>query len=280
MSSSPASGSSNPTNRTARHGVERGSSVRPVQRILSHLRRTVEATADEVRAIPEGWVARTRSMPLVWTLNQICLTGSTTPVEALRLADRHQGDLTFRHLSVERSRTADALAGPLREEGWGVEREAYMVLAGPPDREVDTRGVVELTEDQMLELMRRWLVEERVGATDAELDQVTEYNRREGRTWNERRLGIVGPGGEPVTVTKLRSDGEIAWVEDVYTVPEARRRGHARAVVSRAAELARSAGHGLTFIIADDEDWPKELYAKIGFRPVGTTHTFHLEALP
>lgn len=249
-----------------------------MQRILFHLRRTLAATADELQAIPQGWVARTRSMPLVWTLNQVCLTGDTTAGEAARLADEHQADLGFRHLVVQRSETGDALAGPLTDDGWQVDRELYMVLDGDADREVDTRRVVELSEDQMVDLMRRWLQEERLGATAEELDQVTEYNRREGRAWNERRLGILGRGGNPLTIAKFRSDGDVAWVEDVYTVPEARGNGHARAVVTRATGLARSAGHTLTFIVADDDDWPKDLYAQIGFRPVGTTRTFHRDA--
>jgi hypothetical protein len=40
-------------------------------------------------------------------------------------------------------------------------------------------------------------------------------------------------------------------------------------VVTRAAGLARDAGHDLIFILADDNDWPKQLYARIGFRSAG-----------
>jgi hypothetical protein len=36
-----------------------------------------------------------------------------------------------------------------------------------------------------------------------------------------------------------------------------------------AVREAREAGAGLVFLIADDADWPKELYAKLGFDPVG-----------
>jgi len=251
-----------------------------MQRILLHLRRTVETAADEVQAIPQGWVARTRSLPLVWTLNQVCLTDCASAEQAALLADEHQGDLGFRHLVVQDVETADALAGPLFAGGWDVDREVYMVLTEPPDRDVDAGDVVELSEEQMVDLMRRWLTEERPGVIAEGLHQVTEYNRREGRVWNERRLGVIGDRGTPVTVAKLRSDGNIAWVEDVYTAPEARGRGYARAVVTRATDIARSAGHDLTFIVADDDDWPKELYAQIGFRPIGTTRTFHHDVDP
>jgi predicted GNAT family acetyltransferase len=63
----------------------------------------------------------------------------------------------------------------------------------------------------------------------------------------------------------------------VYTIDAYRGRGYARALVTRAVALARQAGHELTFIVADDEDWPKRLYARIGFEPAGLAWVFHTE---
>jgi hypothetical protein len=40
------------------------------------------------------------------------------------------------------------------------------------------------------------------------------------------------------------------------------------AVVQRALAQAIAAEHDLVFLLADDEDWPKELYAKLGFEPL------------
>ena len=34
---------------------------------------------------------------------------------------------------------------------------------------------------------------------------------------------------------------------------------------------------GELVIVADDNDWPKELYARIGFRPIDRTREFHLD---
>ena len=49
----------------------------------------------------------------------------------------------------------------------------------------------------------------------------------------------------------------------------------ASAVVLRAVEEAVTAsGHTFVFLIADDEDWPKELYAQLGFEPIGHTWSF------
>jgi predicted GNAT family acetyltransferase len=73
----------------------------------------------------------------------------------------------------------------------------------------------------------------------------------------------------------LYSDGTVAQVEDVYTVPEERNRGHARKLVTKATEVARASGHELVFIVADADDWPQHLYRRIGFAPIGRTWALH-----
>jgi GNAT superfamily N-acetyltransferase len=203
------------------------------------------------------------------------MSGAAAAADVLALSEANQPHVPFRHVVAEGDAGSRPLEDPFRAAGWTVDKELVMALTEGPDREVDTRAVIDLSEEQMLALMRRWLIEERPGTSADRLDQVEEYNRREGRLWRERRLGLLDSGGAPAAVTKLRSDGTTAWVEDVYTVPEARGRGYARVLVGHAAELARSSGHELTFIIADDNDWPKHLYARIGFRPIGLIRTFH-----
>ena len=44
--------------------------------------------------------------------------------------------------------------------------------------------------------------------------------------------------------------------------------------MSRALEESRAAGHDLTFLIADRDDWPKQLYAKLGFDEIGRIWEF------
>lgn len=244
-------------------------------RLHEQLRRSQGAAADETQLVGPGWVARTPSLPWVWSLNHLRVSEPISFADLLAIVDEVLSGLPYRHILIEHEPTADRLEGPLRDGGWTVDNEVIMVIAQPPDREVDTSAITELTEDQMLVLMREWLIEERAGISEEALDQIAEYNRREGRLLGERRFGFADEQGSPLAITKLRIDGPIAWVEDVYTTPEARCRGYARALVTNAVAL--SAGSELTFIVADDNDWPKTLYQKIGFRPVGRFKTFHLE---
>src|SRR5205814_983555 len=100
-------------------------------------------------------------------------------------------------------------------------------------------AVIEPDEQTMLDVERRWLgEEERVASPDA-IEQLLEAGLREGRAWGERRFGIAGEDGKLAAITKLRSNGATAQVEDVYTVPEARGRGFARALVTHAVRVAQ-----------------------------------------
>ena len=246
-----------------------------LDRVLRQLRRSQLVVAEEIRKIGPGWSVRTPSLPWVWSLNQLRIAEAVTFPDVVALAEEHLAGLPYRHVVVEEEATAESLGAALLSAGWTFDREVLMVLAEPPDRQIDTSTVIEVTEDAMLVLMRRWIKEERAGISAEALDQIEEYNRREGRALGERRFGFVGDDGAPLAITKLRVDGTTGWVEDVYTSPEARGRGYARTLVTNAATLAKSEGAELTFIVADDDDWPKDLYARIGFRPVGRTKTFH-----
>lgn len=246
-----------------------------LQRMLEQVRRTVQTLADEVRPVGPGWIARTHALPMVWTLNQLRITEPVAFADAVALADEHQGGLPYRHIVVEHDPTGHDLEALFLADGWKVEREVFMALAEQPDAPDATGTVSVLSEAQALTLTRRWMAEDHPGISSEALDQLDEYARREGRLWKERRFGVLDDDGMAVAVTKLRTDPTTAWVEDVYTAPEARRRGYARLLVTHAAALGAAANPELTFIVADDNDWPKDLYARIGFRPIARARTFH-----
>jgi GNAT superfamily N-acetyltransferase len=244
-----------------------------LERALAFMRAGMATTADAFRAIEAGIVASTPSLPAVWAVNQVRVTEALTFEELTDLADRELAGSEYRQIAVEHQATGAEVEKAFRAARWKVERDVLMILDGPPDREADTSVVDDAGEDEMLELMRRWY--EHDEPTPDEVEQLVEFGHREARTLGDRLLGVRSSDGRLVAITKLRSDGSTAQVEDVYTVPEARGRGFARALVSRAVELARDGEHDMTFIVADDEDWPKLLYGRLGFRSVGHLWHFH-----
>jgi ribosomal protein S18 acetylase RimI-like enzyme len=80
--------------------------------------------------------------------------------------------------------------------------------------------------------------------------------------------------GALVSYCDLYSDGQTGQIEAVMTLEPYRNRGLARATVSRALEASREAGNDLTFLLAHRDDWPQELYRKLGFDEVGFIYDF------
>jgi GNAT superfamily N-acetyltransferase len=247
---------------------------------LDRARRFVFGTLGLVGArttpIRQGLVVRHDGLPQVWSLNQVRVTEPTDYAGVLTLVEEHLGDLSYRHLVVEHEPTGRQLEQLLAADGWEVEREVLMTLGRLSDRAIDTGGVVEAGEDDALELMTRWMDEDpNLDESEEGLEQVREFNRSTWRARSAHRLGANDKTGALGAITMLFSDGEVAQVEDVYVVPGLRRQGIGRALVTRAVSIARERDHELIFIVADDNDWPKQLYAQVGFEPAGYSWLFH-----
>jgi GNAT superfamily N-acetyltransferase len=248
--------------------------VDALERALAFARAGFVATADDVRELPVGLVLSTSSLRAVWSVNQLRVSEPLSFDALVALADEQLADFGYQHIVVE-----DQLAGPgledaFRAAGWRTDVELVMSLTGAPDRAPDADAVVEAGKEEVLEVMHRWHDDGWASGSD-ELDQLVAYGRREANTHADDLLGVRSSDGRLLAITKLRGDGRTAQVDAVYTVPEARGRGYARALVSRAAGLAREAGHDLIFIVADDRDWPKLLYERLGFTPLGRIWQFH-----
>jgi GNAT superfamily N-acetyltransferase len=250
------------------------SAVDVLDRVRAFLRTGFAGTADAIRPIAAGVVLRTPSLPLVWSLNELRVTERLGFESLVELAEQELAGFDYWHIVVEHQLAGPDLEAAFRAAGWKVERDLIMVLGGAADRPADTSVVVDAEEGEMIEVMTRWHGEGGEASAE-ELAQLVAYSRREAKVHEDRLLGVRSGDGRLIAITKLRGDGRTAQIEDVYTVPEARGRGHARALVTRAVELARDAGHGLIFITADDQDWPKLLYERLGFRPVGRMWQFH-----
>lgn len=254
----------------------RGAAGGALERALDFQRATLKLVAERIEPIDQGWVVSAPSLPRVWSTNHVRITQPVTFSDALELAETHLGNLPYRQLMIEHEPTGRRLEKRFAEEGWRVEREVVMQLLGKLEPAVGDVEVVEAGEERVMGLMRRWVGEdESLELTPGGLDQVVEFARRVVRARSAQMLGVAGERGGLASIATLFSDGEVAQVEDVYTVPEERNRGYARALVTRAGRLARKSEHEIVFIVADDKDWPKQLYARIGFMPIGWTWAVH-----
>lgn len=184
-------------------------------------------------------------------------------------ADAILGDGRYEHrLVIMRDGEAAArLTAGFEAAGFVRAPEVVQLLRREPDKpgtvEVDVvpfaeaRDVIERTyrEDEQL--------------PDAYAAPFTDHRGKYERAVGARFF-VARVDGEPAGVCELFVDGEDAQVEDVGTLVAFRNRGVARSVVLAACEAARAAGATRIFIVADDDDWPKQLYERLGFDRVGT----------
>jgi ribosomal protein S18 acetylase RimI-like enzyme len=213
----------------------------------------------------------------VWELNVLRVDrpdGLT--VEALVAeADRLQGGagLPHRRIVVLDEAAGAALEPRFKEVGWQADRFVYMAARRRPARTADASAVREVERAALRPLRETIIRAEPWGKTDEVVRQLGDASGIVAEAARARHFAVV-VDGVAVAAADLYSDGRIAQIEDVATMPDQRGRGYATAVVLRALEEARNAGHELTFLIADENDWPKELYARLGFDPIGRKFAF------
>jgi GNAT superfamily N-acetyltransferase len=211
-------------------------------------------------------------LPRVWVLNQLSVDADTDAHGLIAALDALYADLPHRRAFVERPDVGERLSPELRAAGWLVERDVFMVLRRDRDRAASPGLAREVDEATIRAVEARTIAEEPYGEP-AVIEQLLASRSRFGRAGSARYFAAAGDGVDGCHAT-LYSDGVVAQIEDVGTLKAMRGRGLARAACSAALDAATEAGHELVFIVADDEDWPKDLYAKLGFDPVGRPWAF------
>jgi len=219
-----------------------------------------DAIADELERHPWGTLVSTPSLPDVWDLNFLRVErGRRGAASLAREADELQAHLF--HRKVELDRTNEQLAQGLRDLGWSPAEHVVMALRREPDRWVDD-SMVRVVPQRELDAVRERLNEEEYGGT-AIARHLTATKRRVSRAVRVRNLAAI-VRGRIAAYCELRSDGEVAQIEDVNTLERYRGRGLGRALVQHALARARKT-HDLVFLEALADDWPQRLYRRLGF---------------
>jgi ribosomal protein S18 acetylase RimI-like enzyme len=242
-------------------------------RALAMERGLLAAAAERSEPHPLGLLLFDDARPRVWVHNQLHVTGPAGDIDDLvRILDEQYGHLPHRRVVVEDEVEGERLEEGFRARGWLVDDHVFMALREARDRDPDRSLAAETDAERHRVVERETLGEERFAHDPEVRDALVDARVARQAPADETRfvLGIVD--GRPVGATVVYRVGDIAQVEDVATLEAFRRRGVARAMVSLAIDLAK--GADLTFIVADEHDWPKELYAKLGFRPMGHIRAF------
>jgi ribosomal protein S18 acetylase RimI-like enzyme len=212
---------------------------------------------------PLGTAVYTDELPRRLDGNYLRVEHDAEPEELVAEAQRLERRVIF----VPDPKLGEKLAPWFAEQGWRIDRNLVMAQLREPERTADLSLVREVGEEALRPARRR-LLAEHPWAEPEVVEQLFQ-----GRTVIAQRVRVRCFGlpvdDEIVSYTDLYSDGPDAQIEDVGTLPEHRGHGYATAVVLAAAATARSDGADFVFLVADAEDWPKELYGKLGFDEVG-----------
>jgi ribosomal protein S18 acetylase RimI-like enzyme len=213
------------------------------------------------------------SEPAFWDLNFVYVERPAAPTADLVAdADAAMAGLRHRMLIVDEPADVTRLAGDLARAGWTIERHMAM-LAGsvPPDR-TQRHPVREVPAPDVV-LPRREAIRED-GYDEATIAAIEVADLMVGRAMAERAFVSIAADGSVSGMAKLYTDGTVGQIEDVQTRHAHRGAGHAQAVVLAALEASRRAPHALTFLWADEDDWPREMYRRLGFSVIGRRWRF------
>ena len=160
------------------------------------------------------------------------------------------------------------LAPAFAAAGWQVGRHLLMALEGhAPEVPLP---VEEVDPEEVWPLRAEWMRSEPWG-TEAAVAAMLDWERGRAALTGARAF-CVRDGGRPVAMCLLLSTDHADEVERVYTSPSHRGRGHAYAVVARAAQ---EAGEHLTFLFTDAHGAAQHLYARLGFRRAWVVYRFN-----
>jgi predicted GNAT family acetyltransferase len=251
-----------------------------LERAVAFEEALLEAAVERIEPNPLGSAVFTDSLPLIWSLNHLRVErANATADEIAAEADRLQAGLQHRRVAIEDEAAGRALEPRFTALGWKPDVFLFMVPRHDPHRPVDTSGAVEVEWEQLRPIREAILGEWLGDVEDEVMRQLGESDRRFAKAGSARHFAVL-VDGKPVSSTDLYSDGRIAQIEDVGTLPDHRGAGHASAVVMKALEEAHAMGHEFIFLVADARDWPKEMYRRLGFDGIGEKYSFLLHPLP
>lgn len=190
------------------------------------------------------------------------------PAEEL-IAEAEQLMEDYFHKRVILERADDPAALGFRAQGWTVVSHLIMARTREPDRRADTSMVRELPFAELAAARREVTVGEPWG--DDEISSLLDDAKQLIMRAVPTRFFAAFADGVIAAYCEVRSDGTVAQIEDVNTLPRFRGRGLGRAVVQHAVDEACKTNE-IVYLEALAEDWPHELYAKLGFDVVGERH--------
>jgi GNAT superfamily N-acetyltransferase len=223
------------------------------------------AVCDVIEPWAHGTVVRATRHPSYYEYNLVRVEDDPAmSLEALvAFADDALAGLAHRRFDFDVIAAADALRPGFEAIGWKTLRLVWMHYESPSPPGPDI-AVREVPYDAVHELRVAW------HGADFGGQSAAAYHEQARQVAMSRKVRIlaVHDGDRPIAFAQLERAGDAAEITQVYVHPDYRGGGRGTAMTRAAIEAAGDVRD--LWIAADDEDRPKELYARLGFRPAWT----------
>lgn len=237
----------------------------PLERIVDFRRRLQRDAAERVVPLTHGTAFLSPSIPQVYDHNYVSVEEPT--VGADELADEAAEALADHfHRRVVVESATPGLQADFTALGYVLSTHLVLEHRRGPDRLVDTSAVRETDLDAVLPARTEATLREEWGGEEI-ADQLNQSKRHIAAAVPTRFFAAL-IGDQVAGWCELRVRAGVAQIEDVEVLSEYRGFGLGRALVQHALTEGRRVAD-LVFLEALADDWPRELYAKLGFVGVG-----------
>jgi GNAT superfamily N-acetyltransferase len=227
------------------------------------------SVCDVLEPWAHGTVLRATRYPSYFDFNVVRVEDNPAigVADLIKVANEALAGVAHRRVDFDLAAAAEPLRAGFEAEGWKSTRLLFLRHEAPLPSGPNIR-VEEVPYDAVHELRVAWHRE------DFPDQDASRYHAqaREVALRRGAKVLAVRERGVPVAFAQLELDGGAAEITQVYVHPEHRGAGRGTAITGAAIETAGNVRD--LWIAADDDDRPKHLYARLGFRPAWRTAEF------
>jgi len=220
------------------------------------------AVCDVIEPWEHGTVVRATRHPTYWDYNLVRVEDDADigAGELVAFADEALAGLAHRHVGFELLSAGDRVRAELEALGWKVTCLVWMLHEGaaPPATGLD---VEQVAYDVVHHLRVVWHREDFPGV---DFKDHFDHEREVSMARNAQVFAAFEQD-RPVAFAQLERESGAAEITSVFVDPDHRGRGLGTAITKAAIAAAGEVSD--LWIVADDDDRPKDLYARLGFRP-------------